>query len=525
MLVHDIVADNARHRGDEEALIFEDGTRRTWRAFDEHSDRVAAVLDGMGVGRGDRVCALARNCLEMFDLLIACNRLGAIFAPINYRFSVPEIEYVLTDSAPVVFCGHSEFADAVGRLMGGGAGRGVRKWLSFGGSIEGTEDLEALMAAATLRPFAVDIDPDDPSWICYTGGTTGRSKGVLLSHRNLLAGATNFGICNRIDERSVYMLVGAMFHIVLAVPVAYWLVGARTVVMNFEPGRAIELMQREGVTNLIGTGTILKMLVEEMEARPREGTRLRNMDTGGAPVSAAIARRVIAAFGCTVAQIYGQTESTLMATYLWPEQYDAGLREGATADDFAALTSVGRRAPANLVGIFDDRGQSCPTGAVGEVCVRGETVMLGYWNKPELTAETIRDGWLRTGDLGWMDDRGQIHLVDRKKDMIITGGENVYSSEVELVLGDHPDVSECVVIGVPDAHWGERVHAILVPVQGRRADPGALAEFCRQRLSGYKVPKQFEIRESLPRMPTGKIAKGQLRREFWQGRDSLVQGV
>jgi long-chain acyl-CoA synthetase len=471
------------------------------------------------------VAALSRNQLEMFELLVGCNRLGALFAPINYRFSVSEIAYVLADSRPVVVCVHGEYADAFAQLRGRPEATEVQAWIGFGAPIDGTQDLETLLAAQEPRAFDVTVAPDDPSWICYTGGTTGQSKGVILSHRNMLAAGANFAIAHRIDSDSVYMLVGAMFHIVLAVPVAYWLLGAPTVIMNFEAELAIDLMVRERVTNVIATGTILKMLVEALEAQPREGICLRTMDTGGAPVSASIARRARAAFGCEMAQIYGQTESTLMATYLWPHQYRAGLAEGADADAAALLASVGRHAPMNRVRIADDDGHTCETGVVGEVLVQGDNVMLGYWNKPELTAATLQDGWLRTGDLGWMAADGHVHLVDRKKDMIITGGENVYSSEVELVLAEHPDVSEAVVIGVPDEHWGERVHAIVVVRAGRVADLEALTSFCRERLSGYKVPKGIEVRDELPRLPTGKVAKGALRQTYWAGRERLVQGV
>ena len=524
MLIHDLVARNAWERPDGDAVVFEDGTRRSWKELETRSLGLGRALHDLGVRRGDRVALLARNCLESFDLFIACSHLGAIYAPINYRFAVPEIEYVLADSEPRVFVAAAEYADTVEQLRRKDAAAPIGAWVGFDGDVPGAESLEDLIAGAEGRPPAVELSADDPSWICYTGGTTGRSKGVLLSHRNMLAGAANFAITNRATEANTYLVAGALFHIALVVPLGYWLVGGRTVIMNFEPARALELMARERVTNLVATGTILKMLVEEMEARPRDDVHLINMDTGGAPVAARTAERAMKAFGCTLAQIYGQTESALMATYLTPEEYSAGVGEVADEEARALLNSTGRAAPLCEVRAMDGDGQLLPPDAVGEIVVRGDNVMLGYWNKPELNAEALAGDWLRTGDLGYVTPRGHVHLVDRKKDMIITGGENVYTSEVELTLAEHEDIAEGVVIGIPDDHWGERVHAIVVAREGHVVDENQVREFCRARLAGYKVPKGVEVRDGLPRLPTGKIAKGNLREEYWRGLERRVHG-
>ena len=266
------------------------------------------------------------------------------------------------------------------------------------------------------------------------------------------------------------------------------------------------------------------MLIEAMERAPRP-TKLRLMFCGGAPVSPEIVKRAAAVFRCKISQIYGQTECTLMGTYLYPRDYEAAFAAADGTPEAKRLNSVGRAAPMCLIRIVDDAMGELPPGDVGEIVVRGDVVMRGYANMPEQTAGTLRDGWLRTGDLGYMDEDGYLYLVDRKKDMIITGGENVYSQEVELVLALHPDVNEAVVLGVPDGHWGEQVIALVVPAEAASPDADALRAFCRERVAAYKVPKRIEFRDSFPRLPTGKIAKGSLRDAFWVGQTKRIHGT
>ena len=247
--------------------------------------------------------------------------------------------------------------------------------------------------------------------------------------------------------------------------------------------------------------------------------------TNEAPVSPLLVERARAAFDCEVAQIYGQTEVTLIGTYLYPAEYAAGFAAAPGEPAARRLGSVGRAAPLVVVRVLDDGANPLPPGEIGEIAFHGESVMLGYANKPALTAETVRDGWLRSGDVGWMDEDGFVYLVDRKKDVIISGGENVYSQEVELMLARHADISECVVIAVPDDHWGERVHALAIATPGAKPDAEAIRAFCRRNLAAYKVPKAIEFRADFPRLATGKIAKQALRDEFWAGYDKRIHGT
>lgn len=299
-----------------------------------------------------------------------------------------------------------------------------------------------------------------------------------------------------------------MFHVVLAAPVAYWMQGARTVIINFDPVTALRVIEEQQVTRLIATGTIFKALVQEQERAPR-ATVLRTIDFGGAPLPESLARRAATAFGCEIGQIYGQSEATLLTTYLPPAAYTVAWN--GTGPD--RTPSVGRAVPGVELRILDEHGHPLPVGGVGEVAVRRPGVMREYWADSDRTAAVLRGGWLRTGDLGLLDVDGYLHLRDRLKDVIITGGENVYSSEVELVLAQHAGVADVAVVPVPDEHWGEIVGAVVVPVSGSVLDPDALGAFCRARLAGYKQPRLFFFRREVPRLPTGKIAKSQLRDE------------
>lgn len=510
MYVVGLIERNAARWPHREALSCEDGTRWTWAEWQARVEVVAERLEALGVQRGDRVSSLSRNCLELFAVWLGANRLGAVYAPLNYRFTARELAEVVADSRPRVLATHADY-DQMAR------GLEVDEVVDLAGLV--ATPRTAAAATVTGRAPAQNLGGgslgDEVSLITYTGGTTGRPKGVMVTQRNLAGAAANFRAIAAPNEQDVYLLAGAMFYIALAVPPVYFEAGARTVVVNFDAAATLDVMVAEGVTRLIGTGTIFKLLVEEQETRPRTGLAVRIFEFGGAPMSARLARRARDAYGCGVAQIYGQSETTLLATYLSPDDYERlfALEDG-DGQPLDRLGSVGRVVPGLDVAVVDGEGKPVPVGVVGEVLLRGDAIMVGYWQQPELTAETGRDGWHHTGDLGRVDKDGWLWLVDRAKDVIITGGENVYSAEVELVLADHPEVSEALVIGVPDSHWGERVHAVVVPTPGGTPTAEELATWCRDRLARFKWPRSFELRDELPRLPTGKIAKGALRSEL-----------
>jgi len=508
MFVHEILTLHSQKDPDRIALTFEDGTALAWGTLAEATTSVVNTLTDAGLSRGDRVAFAGRNCLEMFPLYFACSALGLVFTPVNYRFTPTEIESMFVNSQPsFVYC-----ADEFNETMQPARALMERpenfRLFTFG-------DVLTWAASADGPDFDRGIDmtgrtEDDVSWICYTGGTTGDPKGVMLTHRNMMSTCLFFATAARPWRGDVYLAMGPLFHIALVGPIAYLFLGARVVVMNFEPARALELIAREQVTTTVATGTIFKMLVEAQERQPVELKSLRLIEFGGAPISSALAQRANRLFGCQVAQIYGQTEACLPVTYMYPEEYAAFFESG----DTESVGSIGKPVTTVRVKIVDDNGDCVPPGEVGEVAVHGENVMAGYWGRPDLTALAIRDGWLLTGDLGRLDRRGYIHLVDRKKDMIISGGENVYSGEVERVIGGFAEVVEAVVVGRPDQHWGEAVHAVVVLAPGQSCTEDEVRRRCREVLAGYKVPKSVEFVSELPRLPTGKVAKSVIKARY-----------
>jgi long-chain acyl-CoA synthetase len=521
MLMHDIPRLQAIRLPDKEAVVCESGKRQSWSQLENSVEAIACMLAAAGVRKGEVVSSLSKNCLEIIHIYLAANRLGAIFAPVNYRFANPEILQVLLDGRPKVFIVQEEYQVTSDWLKESGQLDCVERWLTFGGT---NSSYAQAVAAAPARDYFPEIHDEDLSWICYTGGTTGRSKGVQLTHRAMTATSIDFIVCGGIQPDDVYYVAGALFHIALVVPFAFWMIGAKAVIGNFEPARSLRAISEEKVTHTIATGTIFKMLTEEMEARPLP-TVLKLIWVGGAPVSPELVKRSRKQFGCDIGNIYGQTEVSLLATVLRQKDYDLGFAAPEGSREARRLQSVGRSAPMCSVRIVDDDMNTLPPETIGEIAVYGPTTMSGYANMPEATSDTLRDGWVRSGDLGTMDDDGYLYLVDRKKDMIITGGENVYSSEVELVLCRHPEVGEAVVIGLPDPHWGEAVLALVIPRPGARPEAEELRKFCRDHLAGYKVPKRIDFFEAFPRLPNGKIAKGQLRDQYWQDRDTRIAGI
>jgi long-chain acyl-CoA synthetase len=512
MLVHEIIELNARKAPARTAISDDQGVSYTWAEFDRAAELMAAGLAGLGVVAGDRVGLFSKNSCAFYVAYIATNKVGASLAPINYRFSPSEIRDVIADSSPAVVLVAESELPVVRDLMD--ALPDVR-WRSLERNVTGVDSIVRSPDAGAARP-KMSVDDQAVSLMCYTGGSTGRPKGVRLTHANVLANAYNWAIHDEIRRDDVYLAAGALFHIGVAAPFAYWLAGARAVVMNFEPSRALALMEAEQVTKTVASGTIFKMLIDEQESHPRR-LALRRINCGAAPVPLSLVARAQAALDCEVGQIYGQTEGCFTLTYLSPEEYRQGMSQDASSEQKRRTNSVGTAVPLTEVRIVDalsPRLEFLGSGSVGEIVARGPNVMKDYWAQPELTEQTLVDGWLRTGDLAEIDDAGYVYLRGRKKDMIITGGENVYAQEVELVLMEHTNIDEAVVIGVPNDHWGERVHAIVTATPGQVVDTEAVRDFCRTRLAGYKVPKYIEVRQSLPRLSSNKIAKSQLRAEY-----------
>lgn len=463
--------------------------------------RLAAVLHELGLDGGDRVGVVAENCHRYLELYLAVPAAGMVLVPLNRRLTEQEIDYALRDSGTRVL-----FTD---RPALGGPGRTVIDLH------DGYEPLLAGCDEASLQP----ISSEALAGLFYTSGTTGAAKGVMLSHANLAANTATWDAQWPFDRDTRWLLSAPMFHLagtnaVLATVTA----GGRHIVQpSFVAAGALDLIAAEGATATLVVPTMLAAMADEQLHQPRRVSSLVHLSHGGAPIATETLRRAHRAFPhAELMNIYGTTETAPNVTFLPGEQ---------KLLDSPIVRSSGRAVDGAEIAVVDATGGRQPVGEVGEVIVRGRMVMCGYWNKPDATAAALKDGWYYTGDLGRLDDGGYLYLVDRRRDMIVTGGENVYSSEVEEVLYRHPKVLEAAVFGVPDARWGEAVHAVVV-LRESLDDKNELTEHCRGQIASFKVPKTIEISDRpLPKSGAGKVLKRELRAPFWTGRTEQISGA
>ena len=491
---------------DRDAVI--DGSRRLrFAEFIERVRRVAGAVSAL-TEPGDRVALLAANSADALAVHLGVPAAGRAVVPLNTRLSDAEIEYILADAQPRLLVTDRPSAAVAG------IARDVERVVELGAPYEAW-----ISAADAMDLERSPASPDSLAGLFYTGGTTGRSKGVMLSHANRIADTYHLGMALGVSADDSWIVLGPMYHAsgIFQSLLCVWQGASQVLLPAFEPGLVLDLVEQERATIAFGVPLMLRELAEEQAARPRAATSLRMMGYGAAPASSSLLTRFCEVFPATeLVSMYGATELAPMGSCLRHMERDIHGPQ---------VRSAGRPVPGVSMRIVDEGGQRLPPGEVGEVVVRGPNVMQGYWNKPDATAEALRDGWYHTGDLGSFDEAGRLFLVDRKKDMIISGGENVYSTEVEEVLSSHPRVLECAVFGVPDEKWGETVHAVVVPGPGDEVDPAALVAWCRERLAGYKLPKAVDVREEpLPRTAAGKILKRDLREPFWQGESRRIHG-
>lgn len=476
-----------------------DGPQRI--TYGELYTRVArrcAQLQSLGIGPGDRVALLARNRADAVELMFACWWAGAVFCPLNTRWSPAELADAIADCTPRLLAADDAHTDTAQRLASSSPGP-LR--LALGETI----------ACAAALPEACRRGGSELAALVYTGGTTGRSKGVMLTHANLMSAA----LCRLADNepftRSVVLVTTPIFHIAsLTRLLPHLMAGGTCVLMpQFDAGESLALIEREGVTDLPVVPTMLQMLMDHPDFAPERLRSLRRLGYGAAPSASSLLQRAQRTLPwAALHQYYGMTESSAIATMSHSEDHDeAGWASGRAA-------SAGQACALVQVRVCDASGCELPNGEVGEIQLRGPVVSPGYWAQPEETARTFAGGWLRTGDAGRLDGGGYLHVVDRVKDMIVSGGENVYSAEVENALSRHPSVASAAVIGIHDERWGEAVHAVVVLRDGNAGDAEALKSHCRELIAGYKVPKSIEFVSELPLTPAGKIAKNLLRERF-----------
>jgi long-chain acyl-CoA synthetase len=495
------------------ATVFRE-RRRGWTEASDRIRHLAGGLARLGVGKGDRVAVLALNGDRYFELLFAVPMAGAVLVPVNTRLAPPEIAFILEDSGARALFLDDAFAEMPGRLPGR-AGVEHLVHLGDGPAPAGMRSYEALLDGAP--PLAEGLaGGDDLAGIFYTGGTTGRSKGVMLSHRNLVSNAAMVvpAVGYRFD--SVYLHAAPMFHLADGMSTfAVTMVGGTHVfIPRFDPADLLAEVARTRATNAVLVPTMINAVVDFPGLAAHDVSSLRVVPFGASPMPDAVLRKATAAFpGVRFLHVYGMTEASPLVTAMELGVEPAGER----------VRSCGRPALLMEVRIADAEDREVPRGTVGEVQVRGPNIMLGYWNQPEATRAALRGGWYHSGDGGVMDEEGYVWIVDRLKDMIITGGENVYSAEVENAIATHDAVAEVAVIGVPDERWGEAVHAVVVSRPGRAITAEEVVGHCRGLIAGYKCPRSVEVRsEPLPLSGAGKVLKTRLREPFWAGRDRRV---
>lgn len=501
-----------------EAIIdIPNGRRMTFGELNRRVLRLSYGLrQNLGIERGARVAMLSRNSIEFMECFFACARAGLVLQPMNWRLASAELARIAADGQPNVFISSHEFRDAQRELQ---ANIDVPRWLEFGAGSDGSyEDLIDTAREAEMDESSL-IGDNDPVLILYTGGTTGESKGALHSHNSLYWGMLNQTVAERVVPTDVYMLTGQMFHIPVALAVNYMAHGCPVVLVNFEAQQALEVIQEERVSAFLAITTMLNWMMAVDSFSNYNLRSLRNIQYGGGPMPATVVKAALDAFPCTLIQGYGQTEGMTM-TFLSQEDHHEAVR-GIHAE---RLASCGREGFVTSIRIVDQAGRPVPRDgkSTGEIIVRSEANMLGYWRRPELTAQTLRGGWMWTGDVATWDEDGYVFIVDRAKDMIISGGENIYSTQVEAAIYKHEAVLEAAVIGVPDDEWGEAVKAIVVLKPGYTATEEEIIQTARRHLASYQKPRSVEFVSSLPKAPTGKILKRELRAKCWSSKSRQV---
>lgn len=498
-------------RANDTAVVF-GARRRTWRELQDRVARFASGLRSLGLKRGDRVAVIALNSDRYIETYFAVAWAGGVIVPGNTRWSLPEHILALEDSGASWLLVDRAFAHLVEPISK------VRRFreiihLDDGPAPGGMVDVEELISGAQAVDDACGRGAD-LAGIFYTGGTTGRSKGVMVSHQGLISAFFCQNAMVPFPDDLVYLHSPPLFHLSGAQPLigVTLLGGTHVVIPFFSPELAIKAMATERVTTGMFVPTMLAMLRDHLVEHVADLSSMIHVAYGAAPISEALLQQAIKMFpSVRFMQAYGQSEVGGCATLLEPKFHRP------QADGKTLLRSAGRPIFGMDVRIVDEAMQERPRGEVGEIAIRSPGAMLGYWGQPELTQQTLVDGWVRTGDAAYMDEDGFVFIVDRVKDMIVSGGENVYSAEVENALSSHAAIAACAVIGVPDPKWGERVHAIVRLKEGGSATADELVAHCKALIANYKCPRSVEIRkEPLPLSGAGKILKMELRKPYWE---------
>jgi acyl-CoA synthetase (AMP-forming)/AMP-acid ligase II len=489
--------------------------------FNSQANRLANALYRLGIRQGDNIALLQYNNPEMLASMFACFKAGCGAVPINFRLHPNEFSFIIDHSDAEVVILSPEFNQALmdcrERLPK------VRHFITLAGAGNGLLDFEKLLSQESDQLLDADVHPDDLAWLFYTSGTTGLPKGAMLTHRNLLAMTMNFyaDICPGFGPDEVVLHAAPLSHGSGLYALPNIGKAAANVILeakSFDPELVFKIIERYRVTNMFAAPTMINLMINSPMVDKYDHDSLKALNYGGAPMLVEDLKAAIAKLGPCLVQLFGQAESPMTITYLPHKDH---IVEGTT-EQISRLASAGFARTDVEVRILDTHNKELPANEMGEIATRSDLVMKGYWRNPEATAETILNGWLHTGDMGYMDDNGYLFIMDRSKDMIISGGENIYPREIEEVLIRHSAVREVAVIGIPDPRWGEAIKAIVAQVPGKSVTEMELIDFCKDNIASYKKPKSVDFVDELPKNNYGKILKRELRAKYWEAKERKV---
>jgi fatty-acyl-CoA synthase len=516
MLLHDHLDYWARLQPDAEWVVLGE-QRLSYGEGAARVDRLAGALARRGLPAGERVAILSKNSVEYALFYFGACKAGLVPVPLNYRLAPREWQYILDDSGARALLAQSAFAEPLEQVRA--ELRSVEHFALIDGARAGWEPLGRWLEGEPLGEREARARACADAYQMYTSGTTGRPKGVVMSQAALLVTLMQWRICYPFSRGERLLLVAPMYHVggVLHIAHATSCGGCVWLMTDFDAAAVVRALEQQRIGfGFLVPSMIQACLTQVPDVAQRRYLDLRMISYGASPIAEATLRRAMQVFGCEFIQAFGMTEVPCL-TYLTPEDHRRAL-----AGEPELLLSTGRAGPGSEIKVVDEQDRELPPGSIGEICGRGAQVMSGYWNLPEASAEALRGGWMHTGDAGYIDAEGFLYIKDRVKDMIVSGGENIYPREVEEVLFAHPAVADVAVIGVPSERWGEEVKALVVLRPRAQASAEELMDFCKIQIAGYKRPRSVEFLDELPRNASGKVLKRQLREPYWRGRERRV---
>lgn len=503
----DTLEDNAQRFSNQAAYLM-NGNSITHRQLLKRAKKIASAAQNAGVDHQDRVGVLSMNSLAYGEIIAACQWSGLILSTVNFRLAGPEICHTVTDSAPKILFFEAQYSEMIEELREQFSS--VEVYVCIDGHVDWAQDYEAFIATGSDKGPSFKAREQDIAALIYTGGTTGKPKGCILGQREMRLGAQTMSVETRSGPEDRILLVMPLFHIgAMAMGMGIHFRGG-TVVLHrlFDPASLLEAVNNDGVTILHLAPTLVQMILDHPKLTTTDFSKLHTLVYSAAAMPLPLLKRGMDLLGPIFINLYGQTE--VFSSGLLREQH----RPDGSEKEKRWLTSVGQPFPGTRIRIEDDNGNLCPPEVAGEIVVQSSAMARGYWNNHKATLDGFKDGWCYTGDVGLFDEDGMLYLVDRKKDVIISGGENIYSREVEDAILCHAAISECAAIGLPDEKWGESVCAVVVLREGEQLSEAEVISHCQTMIASYKKPRSVIFAESIPKMPTGKIDKVSLRKLY-----------